>query len=590
MTERWRKKLRDLDATGPTNDVFERAKTGPTRHEDELTAPGTSTRIVTGVVAFAIFALALGVVAVPAFRMNGNDTGSGSLGMFPIWPAQDAKALADLQATADRGDAGWLLDPSTVAQRFGSDVLGWDRTEVEPAISKYCSPNQQLWSPSWGEASISPGPPSCASGVTTTPNAAAPTPVVGAFPVVGLMECSGDVCTGGGETLQLFQPVTQGPGGIWAVLSAFSPSLDLSVTPGQTVRGGATISANVPARDLTSFVPTLAYASCGSSGAGAPSGMTSSSWGSQFNLSIDVQLDPAAGCGGEQPGYAWVAEAETSFTTPDGSLQRDPLATPGAHVSFLTAVPIVAVFPQSAAPAPTADPTGEPAWSNYSDPLGWTVDVPPGWTTETWADAGAGFTGDGITVQITRGGEQRRDDSSFPLDPDGFLSEGEGALIGSFHGDALPFKFVVMGDGMSPPVLTQQQQLIVDRMIESVRFERWKIGETRNGYSAIGHVHASSSAEWFYAVTGDGENAFSTYVDGERMVYGPVYSCPGARYEVREYGVAAMRCADGSDNAWDFEGRPQPGNAPDYAHRLDGFPAIRSWDGYLLVDLHPAEP
>jgi hypothetical protein len=84
-------------------------------------------------------------------------------------------------------------------------------------------------------------------------------------------------------------------------------------------------------------------------------------------------------------------------------------------------------------------------------------------------------------------------------------------------------------------------------------------------------------------VTGDGENFFATFVDGQRQVFGAVGQCPGATFEVRESGVAAMACRDGSDNAWDFQGRPQPGNAPDYSTRLQGFPAVRSWDGMLLI-------
>src|SRR6476660_1779518 len=75
MTERWRKKLGDLDKQGPSDDVFDLAKEGP-RHTDEP-SPGMrpSTRIATAVAAFALFALALSVFAVPALRRQGTQAG-----------------------------------------------------------------------------------------------------------------------------------------------------------------------------------------------------------------------------------------------------------------------------------------------------------------------------------------------------------------------------------------------------------------------------------------------------------------------------------------------------------------------------------
>jgi hypothetical protein len=598
MTERWRKKLRDLDASGPTQEVFDRAKTGPSRTDDGVDRPSTGTRIVTGLVAFALFALAVSVFLVPALRMNSKDAQSGSLGMFPIWPAQDADALAALQQKADAGEADWLLAPSSVAERFGSEVLHWPRTLVDPMSSKYCSPNQQLWEPNWQGATPS-GPPTCASAVEPTPDAAAPTPVVGDFPLVSLGHCDGDVCVFGGQSLQLFQPGVQGTGGIWAVLQASTPGLNLSVTPGQRVHDGATISADVTPRDLIGSAPTLAYSTCGSDQ--ASSGSTSTTWGIGGAMSLDVHLQAHEGCEGEQPGIAWIADADPGLGG-TGTFAGDQQVPEHHSIEYMTAAPVVMVFPagDTSPGPPSSSESGGVTPKVYSDPYGWSVVVPEGWNVDrTSANVNEGATLSGlaagtevsVSIMYIEPGyvatpayfTSPHDDSALPLDPSA-LEPGEGGprmwfMVG---GNAIQIK---VGSRMT---LDADAQAVVDDIIRSVTFEPWEVGDDRNGFTAIGKVHAASSAEWFYAVTGDGENAFSTYVDGERMLYGPVYSCPGARYEVREYGVAAMVCADGSDNAWDFKGRPQPGNSPDYAHQLDGFPAIRSWEGYLLVDLRPA--
>src|SRR3954470_4252817 len=101
MTERWRKKLRDLDKQSPSDDVFDLAKEGP-RHSDEPTSGmRTSTRVVTVIAAFAVFALAISVFAIPALRMPGNQAGGGAGGMFPLWPSQTSDQLKQLQADAD---------------------------------------------------------------------------------------------------------------------------------------------------------------------------------------------------------------------------------------------------------------------------------------------------------------------------------------------------------------------------------------------------------------------------------------------------------------------------------------------------------
>ena len=124
MTERWRKKLESIDGAAPSDDVFERAKAGAMHPDDALPGPRMSTRVVTIVVAFLVFALAISAFAIPALRM-GNETAGGGSALVPLWPVQTQDGLEQLQAAADRGDAPWALDPEQVVQRFGQQVMGW---------------------------------------------------------------------------------------------------------------------------------------------------------------------------------------------------------------------------------------------------------------------------------------------------------------------------------------------------------------------------------------------------------------------------------------------------------------------------------
>ena len=120
MTERWRKKLEGIDGASPSDDVFERAKEGPMRRDDALPGPRMSTRIVTIVAAFLVFALAISVFAIPALRMGNEAAGQASV-LLPLWPAQTSDELEQLQAESP----AWALDPQQVAERFGQQVMGW---------------------------------------------------------------------------------------------------------------------------------------------------------------------------------------------------------------------------------------------------------------------------------------------------------------------------------------------------------------------------------------------------------------------------------------------------------------------------------
>ena len=69
MTDRWRTALRDLDDLGPDGSVYRRARQGPS-HPDTPEGPGRAKRLIAGVTAVAVFALAAGF-AWRALRPSG---------------------------------------------------------------------------------------------------------------------------------------------------------------------------------------------------------------------------------------------------------------------------------------------------------------------------------------------------------------------------------------------------------------------------------------------------------------------------------------------------------------------------------------
>src|SRR5262245_52444610 len=130
MTERWRKKLGDLDKQGPSDDVFDLAKEGPRHGDAPLPGMRPSTKIATVVAAFAVFALAISVFAIPALRMQPTEAGSATGGLFPLWPSQTSDQLKQLQSDADAGNAAWALDPESTVKKFAYDVMGWPDASI----------------------------------------------------------------------------------------------------------------------------------------------------------------------------------------------------------------------------------------------------------------------------------------------------------------------------------------------------------------------------------------------------------------------------------------------------------------------------
>src|SRR5204862_413791 len=136
VTERWRKKLEGIDEVAPRDDVYERAKAGPTLPEAQSPMQRTSTRVATAIAAFVVFALAISLFAIPTLRLHDESSALSAGGqLLPLWPARTVEQVQALQDEADAGRADWALDPQQVATRFGQVVLGWPDVWVSPLTS-----------------------------------------------------------------------------------------------------------------------------------------------------------------------------------------------------------------------------------------------------------------------------------------------------------------------------------------------------------------------------------------------------------------------------------------------------------------------
>ena len=125
-------------------------------------------------------------------------------------------------------------------------------------------------------------------------------------------------------------------------MEARSDSITLSTAATQNVRSGASIGAT---SQYQRGITTLGYASCGAAG-GSSDGKNMAAG---FSIILDTSLPASANCSGQQPGYAWGAQATTSLADGNGGVATDPLqGASGVPLMGLTAVPVVMTFPDLA--------------------------------------------------------------------------------------------------------------------------------------------------------------------------------------------------------------------------------------------------
>jgi hypothetical protein len=593
MTERWRAKLGDLDTQAPSDDVFERAKAGPTRGHDLPPDEPTSRRVYAGVAAVVVFALAVAIFVVPFLRTGDLPADSNvTAALFPVWPSQTSDQLRHLQGQADRGDASWALDPAAVAQRFGEEVMGWPDAVAVRSFATYCFGPQGGSSPvqvpcdrlQVGGESVPGGMPAR----FPRPSGALDEGTAKSF---ALFPCSDCPKTASPEWVQLYQPLGQGDADIWAVLQAQSDA-QLSVDPTQVVRDGATVGATFYS---ATGLSTLGYGSCGVSQATAGHG--EGDYASSARLT--VQLGDA--CTGAQAGYVWGAISSQP-------LSSDPLNGAASSLSSLSVVPVTMVFDGEAPPSPSESPAlamnPSPSmptigWGAHTDPYGWTIDVPTSWktndvTTEGAGTQGADFVGDTMSIRVTTETAAQgspppglsfpaKPDSTYPLDTSSLLHPKDGALVGQFRGDGLLFS-VQVSSPSAPGELSASDQAILDRMIGSIAFPPWRIGDVRNDWVAI--ATPTEDVSWIH-VEGGLYMLFRT-PDGYQL-YGSI-SCAGAdpsKTSSTSDGYAVLDCPDGS--TWQMDAGGASGGGGDAATNdpPPQWPVTTAHDGTLIAWVLP---
>jgi hypothetical protein len=315
---------------------------GSANPEEPIPPARTPTRVVTAIVAFAIFAVATFAFVLPARRLHTvRDTVPSSGSLLPLWPVQTASELQRYQDGADAGQHPEALDPKKLAESFGHRVLGWDQVfavlHTEP-ISLLCDaavPGNPA--PEGAVGCWSPGLPGQYPGVEDQPGYT-PAPVEN----FALLPCEPGPCDlkfYSPVDVSVFQPLDAGSGGIWAVMAASNAWLNLTAQPGETVRDGSTISVSgsiasgddfrfgvAGAGDCTYAMSTDAFDSSGPLTAASP-----------LSAQATVDMGTSKGCSPTAPGYVWAAESS-------GSLKgADPLKGGGPALTGFSAVPVTLI-------------------------------------------------------------------------------------------------------------------------------------------------------------------------------------------------------------------------------------------------------
>lgn len=169
--------------------------------------------IAAGGTLFALRALGGGDAAAP---LEPGPRGAA----FGVWPEQMLEQASAVQGQADAGDpdAQWRLDPSAVAERFGTDALGWEGVSVAPGTVAYGGTV---------EVSIAAAPVEC------------PTPADG--------EPLPPACLPRTASLSLAQLVRSGDGGIWSVTAIDSDLVELDTSALSSAEPGSRIPVSYDA-------------------------------------------------------------------------------------------------------------------------------------------------------------------------------------------------------------------------------------------------------------------------------------------------------------------------------------------------------
>ena len=149
-----------------------------------------------------------------------------------------------------------------------------------------------------------------------------------------------------------------------------------------------------------------------------------------------------------------------------------------------------------------------------------------------------------------------------------------------------------MKPGEGDDTISPDHEDTLRRMIESLRFAPWEDREVRDGLTAlvdeVGPVeaigtfmswHELDGGDWAFLVGGEGDAASTLY----GYVTPP---CTDATFTVdvgETAQIAQVTCGGAFHAGWTSDGAPVDANPPELAVSLEPFPAVASWEGYLLV-------
>jgi hypothetical protein len=594
VSDRWRDALRGLDDVDPDDAVYRRAAQGPS-HPGVPDGPSPRKRIVAGITAFAVFALAAGF-AWQALRPSNGMTPAqpppspGSLVPLgadgsTLWPEMTAAEISDAQARADAGELPWRLDPKEVATRFASEVLGWDASSYEINMTSSTIQHANVIAMT---ARLTRYALPCPSPPPGQPMAA--------------------FCAGGAEDLFLGQPGTSGDGGIWSVVSVSAPDASVDASAGQVISNGGSVMAHLDVFD--GLNGAAGFKDCGGASAQDVTGQ---------NTSIGVQA--ASPCP-SPAGFVWIASSPDPL---NGSVLYDPMNGDAAFVAF-AAVPIVVSLENVSPGTPT--PTGT---STYTDPAGWTVTFPSAWAArsievqdkvsthgvsisnvdEGLASPNAATPGPigpdmasapsdvvALSIITISGGPPPgtpSDDTPLPLSASDLqVAPGTCTVCPAsmgFRSNGVQYEI----DLWAGPDASQSDVTAARAIIDSFRGASLKPGTITEGWTPFFEPNGGFSVGQATAVVLSGTPELKRFGVGYLMRPTgdlPMYAldlvpdtCGEGQDQRWDPATQQIRvtCPDGTVIAYDAEGRPDPGNPPAFDRRLDAYPVIRAWDGQFLT-------
>jgi hypothetical protein len=655
MTERWRKKLEGIDHVDPSDDVYQRAKSGPNLPEPRSPMQRTSTRVVTAIAAFVVFALGISLFAIPALRLGGNDDFvSGGAQVEPLWPWNSIDAVKTwMERPYPIGfmGEGAFSSPDVVAAAFGQEVLGWPEVwaHEEGTPQTYPCANGMPWGVGTSPSPTVPGDlcavvyPSASVAATLVPYA--PTTAPPAFRTFDLSTCppnaACDYSVGPPDvSVVVYQP--SGSDGPWAILEAKTVLMSISLAPGTALRDGSTVYASgvIPRGTQAVLGFTAASEGCGGTGSltgfeetpnDAGSHETGILLGTYSRGQLGIGLAPVEASCQHEAGYVFVAITQKDLGTGDplGGIRSD------VGVVGFAAVPVSFAFPTSSGAPPSDLTTSTPVeWTTYSDKLGWSIDVPNGWSsgliapdpsvphsiltvTGSWFSSGAVASLPSCEVSTPTPGTTEtscaegpvaspgqmvlivdhsakspdiRDDSSLPLDPDPFIRS-QGKTGGAFFfADGIEFGIsMYTSDDMQ---LSPEQEAVVRKMISSIRFQPWSPGEIRGDFAALNPT-ANRPASWKQGGLDWQQIGGRTFVYMENgqngVLLGPIPDCGPGEVQDASTNVRAplLECPDGTKGGWTIDGQPLMDNSPDLAYGVPASHVVRAWDGTLISPVVP---